>query len=243
MGAMALFGEKYGDRVRMVDIGGEWSRELCAGTHVARSSEIGVINLIGEQSIGSSNRRLESLVGFDAFKAFASDREIVTDLVSDLKVPQDHLLERIESLNQQLKAAEKRLAAVESARVTEQAPALAQSAKTIEDMTVVSEEVAGLSSSDDLRTLALRVRELLSSKPAVVALIASIDEKPVVIVTTTPAARELGAHAGNLVKLAAQELGGGGGGKPDVAQGGGSDNAKIASALQAITASLDRSAH
>lgn len=243
MGAMALFGEKYGDRVRMVDIGGEWSRELCAGTHVARSSEIGVINLIGEQSIGSSNRRLESLVGFDAFKAFASDREIVTDLVSDLKVPQDHLLERIESLNQQLKAAEKRLAAVESARVTEQAPALAQSAKTIENMTVVSEEVTGLSSSDDLRTLALRVRELLSSKPAVVALIASIDEKPVVIVTTTPAARELGAHAGNLVKLAAQELGGGGGGKPDVAQGGGSDNAKIASALQAITASLDRSAH
>ena len=243
MGAMALFGEKYGDRVRMVDIGGEWSRELCAGTHVARSSEIGVINLVGEQSIGSSNRRLESLVGFDAFKAFASDREIVTDLVSDLKVPQDHLLERIESLNQQLKAAEKRLAAVESARVTEQAPALAQSAKTIENMTVVCEEVAGLSSSDDLRTLALRVRELLSSKAAVVALIASIDEKPVVIVTTTPAARELGAHAGNLVKLAAQELGGGGGGKPDVAQGGGSDNAKIASALQAITASLDRSAH
>lgn len=242
MGAMALFGEKYGDRVRMVDIGGEWSRELCAGTHVARSSEIGVINLVGEQSIGSSNRRLESLVGFDAFKAFASDREIVTDLVSDLKVPQDHLLERIESLNQQLKAAEKRLAAVESARVTEQAPVLAQSAKTIANITVVSEEVAGLSSSDDLRSLALKVRELLSSKPAVVALIASIADKPVVIVATTPAARELGAHAGQLVKLAAQELGGGGGGKPDVAQGGGSDNAKIASALQAITASLDRSA-
>ena len=242
MGAMALFGEKYGDRVRMVDIGGEWSRELCAGTHVARSSEIGVINLVGEQSIGSSNRRLESLVGFDAFKAFASDREIVTDLVSDLKVPQDHLLERIESLNQQLKAAEKRLAAVESARVTEQAPALAQSAKTIANITVVSEEVAGLSSADDLRSLALKVRELLSSKPAVVALIASIGDKPVVIVATTPAARELGAHAGQLVKLAAQELGGGGGGKPDVAQGGGSDNAKIASALQAITASLDRSA-
>src|SRR6478736_1618361 len=90
-GAMALFGEKYGDVVRMVDIGGPWSRELCAGTHVSTSAEIGLVSLVGESSVGASNRRIEALVGLDAFRELAAERAIVSQLTSSLKTPRDQL--------------------------------------------------------------------------------------------------------------------------------------------------------
>src|SRR5690606_17914409 len=102
LGAMALFGEKYGDRVRVVDIGGPWSRELCAGTHVSSSSEIGMISLVSESSIGSTNRRVESLVGIEAFRNFAVERAIVQQLTTGLKVPRLELVERVSDLSAQL---------------------------------------------------------------------------------------------------------------------------------------------
>ncbi|MGA7149740.1 MAG: alanine--tRNA ligase, partial [Microbacterium sp.] len=114
LGAMALFGEKYGDTVRMVDIGGPWSRELCAGTHVSSSAEIGLINLVGEASVGASNRRVEALVGLDAFRSLAAERAIVSQLTSTLKTPRDQLAARIAELTASLKAAEKTIAAFES---------------------------------------------------------------------------------------------------------------------------------
>ncbi|HEY8588072.1 MAG TPA: alanine--tRNA ligase [Naasia sp.] len=238
LGAMALFGEKYGDTVRMVDIGGPWSRELCGGTHVASSAEIGLINLVGESSIGSTNRRIESLVGPEAFREFATERAIVSQLTSELKTPKDQLPERIANLLAELKAAERRIAEFEQQALTGRVPALVANAAPVGGVTAVLEMVGALRSSDELRSLASTVRERLAPQAAVVALAADVSGKPAVIVATTPAAREAGAKAGALAKLAAGILGGGGGGKDDIAQGGGSDRTAIPAALDAIRSSL-----
>jgi alanyl-tRNA synthetase len=238
LGAMALFGEKYGDVVRVVDIGGPWSRELCAGTHVARSSEVGVINLISEASVGSTNRRVESLVGIDAFREFAAERVLVSQLSSSLKTPKEQLPERIADLVSSLKAAEKKIAAFEASAVRERVPAIAANAAPVGPVTAVIEHVGSLSSSDELRSLALAVREKLGSAPALVSLIADIGGKPVVIVATNQAARDAGVRAGELARKASQRLGGGGGGKDDLAQGGGTDAGEIPAALEAVRAAV-----
>jgi alanyl-tRNA synthetase len=237
---MALFGEKYGDTVRVVQIGSPWSLELCAGTHVGRSSQVGLINLVSEASIGSSNRRVESLVGIDAFRDLAAERAIVNELTASLKTPREQLPERITDLVASLKAAEKRIAEFESAALNERVPALVARAARVGSVTALVENIGELNSSDELRTLVTSVRGRLGSDPAVVALSATVGGKPAVIVATNDAARSLGAKAGALAKAAAGILGGGGGGKDDLAQGGGSDVSAIAAALDAITTALPR---
>jgi alanyl-tRNA synthetase len=238
LGAMALFGEKYGDTVRVVEIGGPWSLELCAGTHVSRSSEIGLINLVSETSVGSANRRIESLVGFEAFRELAAERAIVNELTTNLKTPRDQLSTRIGDLLASLKAAEKRIAQFESAALSERIPALASSARSIGAVTLVTQNVGSVASSDELRSLVLGVRERLGAVASVVALAGDVAGKPAVIVATNDAARQSGAKAGALAKRAAGVLGGGGGGKDDIAQGGGSDVAAIGAALDAISAAV-----
>jgi len=240
LGAMALFGEKYGDTVRVVQIGSPWSLELCAGTHVGRSSQVGLINLVSEASIGSSNRRVESLVGIDAFRDLAAERAIVNELTANLKTPREQLPERITDLVASLKAAEKRIAEFESAALNQRVPALVAQASRIGAVTALIENVGELNSSDDLRTLVTSVRGRLGSGAAVVALAATVAGKPAVIVATNDAARSLGAKAGALAKTAAGILGGGGGGKDDLAQGGGSDVSAIGTALEAISSALPR---
>ncbi len=238
-GAMALFGEKYGDTVRMVDIGdGSWSRELCAGIHVRSSAEVGLVNLVSESSVGSTNRRVEALVGLDAFKDLAAERAIVGQLTSTLKTPREQLPERITSLVEQLKAAEKKIAAFEARALSGRVPALVENAARLGAYLAVVEDLGELSSADELRSLATSVRERLGSDAAVVALAARVGGKPAVIVATNPAAREAGAKAGILAKQAAATLGGGGGGKDDMAQGGGTDVAAIGAALTGITSAL-----
>ncbi len=238
LGAMALFGEKYGDTVRMVDIGGPWSRELCGGTHVASSAEIGLINIVGEQSVGASNRRIESLVGIEAFRELAAERAIVSTLTSSLKTPREQLPQRIAELAASLKAAEKKIAAYEARALLERVPALAASAGRAGGVAFVSDDMGTLASADDLRSLVLGVRDKLGSAPAVVALGAVIGDRPVVIVATNDAARALGAKAGALAKGAAGVLGGGGGGRDDVAQGGGTDAGKLPDALRSVAEGL-----
>jgi len=238
-GAMALFGEKYGDTVRMVDIGdGGWSRELCAGIHVRTSAEVGLVNLVSESSVGATNRRVEALVGLDAFRDLAAERAIVSQLTSSLKTPREQLPERIASLVAELKAAEKKIAAFEASRLSGRVPALAENAARVGAFLAVIEDAGELASADDLRSLVTAVRERLGTEPAVVALAARIGGKPAVIVGTTPAAREAGAKAGVLAKQAASTLGGGGGGKDDLAQGGGSDAGAIGAALDGIRSAL-----
>ncbi|MFJ4174422.1 alanine--tRNA ligase [Microbacterium sp. NPDC089696] len=237
-GAMALFGEKYGDVVRMVDIGGPWSRELCAGTHVASSSEIGLVSVVGESSVGASNRRIEALVGQDAFRELAAERALVSQLTASLKTPRDQLAERIADLSSSLKAAEKRIAQFEAKERAGQVPAIADAATRVGAFHVAAQSLGDVASADDVRDLVLGVRERLGSDPAVVALGAVVNGRPVVVVATNDSARAAGAKAGVLAKRAAAVLGGGGGGRDDVAQGGGTDAAAMSAALEAVSQEL-----
>ncbi|WP_067199583.1 alanine--tRNA ligase [Microbacterium sp. XT11] len=237
-GAMALFGEKYGDVVRMVDIGGPWSRELCAGTHVSSSAEIGLVSIVGESSVGASNRRIEALVGQDAFRELAAERALVSQLTSTLKTPREQLPERIADLTASLKAAEKRIAQFEAKERAGRAPAIADAAVREGAFLVAAQSLGELASADDVRELVLAVRERLVAEAAVVALGAVVNGRPVVVVATTEAARSAGAKAGALAKRAAGVLGGGGGGRDDVAQGGGADAAALPAALDAVSQEL-----
>lgn len=238
LGAMALFGEKYGERVRVVDIGGPWSRELCAGTHVGRAAEVGMINLVSETSVGSTNRRIESFVGLEAFQNFAAERAIVQQLTTGLKVPRFEVVQRVSELTTQLKAAEKKIAQLEASRLAEQLPRLEASAERLGALQAVIQSVGTVGSADDVRSLAQQLRERLSAEAAVVVLAGDAAGKPVVIAATTPGAREAGLRAGGLAKLAAGVLGGGGGGKDDLAQGGGTDPQNIPDALDAVRREL-----
>ncbi|PYY38446.1 alanine--tRNA ligase [Curtobacterium sp. MCBD17_030] len=235
LGAQALFGEKYGAEVRMVDIGGPWSRELCGGIHVASSSQVGLVNLVGESSVGSTNRRVEALVGLEGFRELAVERTIVSQLSSALKAPRDDLPGRVQSLLEDLKTAQKRIAEFESANLQQRVPAIARTAERVGAVALVAQVVDGLSSGDDLRALATGVRGQIGSDAAVVVLGAVIGGKPVVIVATNDAARSAGVQAGPLAKEAAGVLGGGGGGKPDLAQGGGTDASALPAALRAVS--------
>ncbi|WP_136035847.1 alanine--tRNA ligase, partial [Microbacterium sp. K35] len=202
-GAMALFGEKYGDVVRMVDIGGPWSRELCAGTHVSTSAEIGLVSVVGESSVGASNRRIEALVGADAFRELAAERALVSQLTASLKTPREQLPERIADLAASLKAAEKRIAQFEAKERAGQIPAIAEAASRIGAFRVAAQSLGEVASADDVRDLVNGVRERLGSEAAVVALGAIVNGRPVVVVATNEAARSAGAKAGALAKRAA----------------------------------------
>jgi alanyl-tRNA synthetase len=218
----------------MVDIGGPWSRELCAGTHVSHSSQIGLINIVSESSVGSTNRRIESLVGLDAFTSLAAERAIVNELSATLKAPRDHVTTRVADLIASLKSAEKRIAEFESQAVREQIPALLAKAAPLGAVTAIVETVTGVASADDLRLLVSGVRDHVQAQAAVVALGAIIDGKPSVIVATTELARKSGIKAGALAKAAASILGGGGGGRDDMAQGGGNNAEQLPAALVGV---------
>jgi alanyl-tRNA synthetase len=237
LGAMALFGEKYGETVRMVDIGGPWSRELCAGTHVERSAQIGLVSIVSEASVGSSNRRIEAFVGNQAFTSFAAERAIVHELATSLKVPREDLVARIADLTVSLKNAQKRVADFESANLKDLVPGLLSQLNESGDVATILSEVS-VSRVDDLRDLAVAVRDNVQNRSCVISLASVIDGKPSIIVLTTSAARDAGLKAGALVKLAAGVLGGGGGGRDDMAQAGGSDVTRLPEALSAVAQAI-----
>ncbi|WP_323101736.1 alanine--tRNA ligase [Intrasporangium sp. YIM S08009] len=238
LGAMALFGEKYGERVRVVSIG-EWSRELCVGTHTPRIGQIGVVKLLGEASIGSGVRRVEALVGADAYTHLAREAAIVSQLTDTLGVRRDELPDRIGGILSRLRDAEKEIAAVRQAQVLGAAAGLVASARDIAGVTFVSHDAGAGVGGDDLRALVTDVRSRLGNdRPALVSMAAVANDRPVVIVATNERAREAGLKAGAFVKLAAQTLGGGGGGRDDLAQGGGTDASKVSAALGVVEDAL-----
>jgi alanyl-tRNA synthetase len=235
LGAMALFGEKYGDRVRVVSIGGDWSRELCAGTHVKRSGQLGLVTLLGEASIGSGVRRVDALVGDGAYGFQAKEHALVGQLTGMLNVRTEELPDRIGGLMSRLKEAEKELAAVRQGQLLAAAGQLAASAEVVGDARVVTHDAGAVASADDLRALALDVRGRLGeSAPTVVAVAGVSKDRPLVVVVTNAAARERGLKAGAFVKAASGVLGGGGGGKDDMAQGGGQDATAVPAALAGV---------
>ena len=236
IGAMALFGEKYGDQVRVISVG-DWARELCGGTHVSRSGQLGVIKLLSESSIGAGVRRVEALVGVDAYKFLAREHVLLnslTDLIKGART--EELPERISDLLAKMKEIEKELAAVRSAAAMSDLSSLAAQAKLINGTSLIAVKIADGVVVDDLRKIALDLRN--RNADSVVVLISVTDGKPVLVAAVSDGARAKGIKAGALVKIGSTILGGGGGGKDDFAQGGGTSTAEISNALTAIEKAL-----
>ena len=232
LGAMALFGEKYGDQVRVVSVG-DWARELCGGTHVARSGQLGLIKLLSESSIGAGVRRVEALVGVDAYKFLAREHVLLSSLTEIIKGARtEELPERISDLISKMKDIEKELATLRTDAALAKSSELLKTKKDIGSLALISAQISDGINSENLRTIALDLRSKTPS--GVVVLISVTDSKPILVVATSEKARAGGIKAGALVKIGSAVLGGGGGGKDDFAQGGGVDVSKINEALTTI---------
>jgi alanyl-tRNA synthetase len=243
-GAMALFGEKYGDEVRVISVG-DWARELCGGTHAGRSGQLGVIKLLGESSIGSGVRRVEALVGGDAYRFLAREHVLVAQLSEALKVRPEELPERVNSIVEKLRAAEKE---IEKARLTQLlagGATLAAQAENVGGVHVVAHRADG-AGGGDVRTLALDVRgRLPAGEPGAVVIIGTQSDsggsgKVSVVAAVNDAARDRGLSANALVGAIGPVVGGRGGGKDDLAQGGGSDPSRIDEALGLVRSEVAR---
>jgi alanyl-tRNA synthetase len=237
-GAVALFGETYDESVRVIQIGGPWSRELCGGTHVSRSSQVGLVSLIGEASVGSGSRRLEAYVGFEAFQFLAAERALVSALTESLKVPREQLIEKVSATIDELRTAQKKLASLSMDELKSRLPKLVEGAKDVGPAKLVAESIGAVDSADQVRELVVALREKFEPAAAVVAIAGESAGKVIFLVATTKAARESGIGAGKLVKEASEILGGGGGGKDDIAQGGGPNVASLSKAFAAVERSI-----
>ena len=231
MGALALFGEKYGEQVRVVEVG-DYSRELCGGTHVARSGQLGLVKIMGESSIGSGVRRVEALVGIDAFRFLARESLLVSQLTEQLKTPRPDLAERIAGIVARLRDAERDLQRAQSARLANVATELAAAAANVNGVAYVAHQAPDGTAADGIRKLALDVRgQLPADRPGVVVIASVPAERPAVVVAVTDQARARGLAAGSLIVTATGVLGGRGGGRDDVAQGGGAELGDAAARL------------
>jgi alanyl-tRNA synthetase len=255
LGAMALFGEKYGDQVRVVSVG-DWARELCGGTHMHRTGELGVVKLVGESSIGAGVRRIEALVGIDAYRFLAREHVLVAQLSEALKAPADELPARIDHLLTRLREAEREIDRVTASRVLGEAAGLAAEREPVggaDGVGLVAKLLPPGIRPADARSLALDVRSRASGAGPVVVVLGVPDEadradradraagadradraaatpngsatKIALVVSADAAAAERGAGAGAVMKVLAGELGGKGGGSSDVAQGAGNGDA------------------
>ena len=239
MGAMALFGEAYPDEVRVVEIGGPFSLELCGGTHVHNSAQIGPVTILGESSIGSGIRRVEAYVGLDSFRHLAKERALMAGLASSLKVPSEEVPARVASLVDRLKAAEKELERARVAGAWAAATNAVAGAERIGNVRVVAQRMSGGMTAADLRSLVGDIRGKLGSDPGVVALIAEGEDATVpYAVAANAAAQDLGIRANDLVKQLAAAVDGRGGGKADLAQGSGKDPTGIDAALDAVRSEI-----
>ncbi|TAM69174.1 alanine--tRNA ligase [Mycobacterium sp.] len=245
MGAMAMFGEAYPDEVRVVEIGGPFSLELCGGTHVHNSAQIGPVTILGESSVGSGVRRVEAYVGLESFRHLAKERALMAGLASSLKVPSDEVPARVANLVERLKAAEKELERARLAGAKAAATNAAAGAERIGNVRVVAQRMSGGMTAADLRSLVGDIRGKLGSDPAVVALISVISAGPEgesasvpYAVAANQAAQDLGIRADDLVKQLAATVEGRGGGKADLAQGSGKDAAGIDAALDAVRSEI-----
>ncbi|MDQ3886610.1 MAG: DHHA1 domain-containing protein, partial [Actinomycetota bacterium] len=238
-GAIAMFGEKYGDTVRVVTIG-NYSKELCGGTHVPNSADIGLVKLLSEASIGAGVRRVEALVGLDAFRFLAREHVLVAQLAEQFKARPEELVDRIGATVERLRAAERELEQLRAAAVQSSAAALAAGAEQVGDITLVAASTPHGVGGNELRRLALDVRTRLGDRPGVVVLFSADPPagKVAFIVATTASARERGLDAGKLVPILGPAVSGRGGGKPDLAQGGGSEPAGIPAAIEDVRREL-----
>ena len=239
LGAMALFGEKYGDEVRVVEVG-DYARELCGGTHVARSGQLGLVKILSESSIGSGVRRVEALVGIDAFGFLAKEHLLVSRLAELFRVPGEQVADRVEQTVTALRDAEKELEKLRAQMVLGGAGALAGQAKDLGGVAYVGTEAPEGAAGNDVRTLAQEIRgKIDTARPAVVAVASRANGKASLIVAINGAALGQGLSAADLVKGA---LSGRGGGNKELAQGGGVPADQVPALLAAVEKSVAESA-
>ena len=233
IGAMALFGEKYGDQVRVVSVG-DWAKELCGGTHVTRSGQLGLVKLLSESSIGAGVRRVEALVGYDAYQYLAREHVLLNSLTEIIKGSRaEELPQRISELVEKMKGMEKELSGVRSAKAMAAAGELLKKVKPIGSVNLIIDQLADEIAVDDMRSISTDLRGKLKAGIVVLATIAA--GKPLIVAAVSPEAIKLGVKAGELIKTGSTVLGGGGGGKDDFAQGGGVDSGAIVKAFAEIT--------
>ena len=231
IGAMALFGEKYGEQVRVVEVG-DYARELCGGTHVSRSGQLGLVKILSESSIGSGVRRVEALVGMDAFNFLAREHLLVARLADLYRVPSEQVADRVEQTVTQLRDAEKELEKLRAQLVLGGAAAFAAQAKDVRGVAYVGIEAPEGAAGNDVRTLAQEIRGRIdAARPGVVAVAARSNGKASLVVAVNPAARSRGLAANDLVKAA---FSGRGGGSPDLAQGGGLPESAVPNLLLTV---------
>ncbi|MGH3774260.1 MAG: alanine--tRNA ligase [Pseudonocardiaceae bacterium] len=235
MGALALFGETYDEEVRVVEIGGPWSRELCGGTHVERSSQINTLTVIGESSVGAGLRRIEGYVGLDAYRFLAKERALARNISDLLQVPTSEASDRVSALLKQLRDAEKEIAQLRSAQLKRLASEFVEGATDVYGVSVVARHLSEPANNDELRKFVIDIRDRLDDRPVAVTVTTLANDKPIVVAVVNDKGRERGLKAGDLVRVAAKVLKGGGGGKPDIAQGGGTDPLATIDALREVT--------
>jgi len=238
MGAIALFGETYDETVRIVEIGGPWSVELCGGTHVEHSSQIGPVAITAESSVGSGLRRVEAAVGIEAFHRLAAERTLVNQIAATLKVQPGELPARIENLLERLRSAEKELAGLRAAALGNVAGTLAQGAVDVAGVALVAGSAPDGTNAGDLRNLASDVRGRLGERPGVVALFAPAHASVPFAVAVNQAGIARGLAAGELAKSLLPVIEGRGGGKKDLAQGAGARPDRVPEAIEALRAAV-----
>lgn len=240
MGAMALFGENYGDQVRVVEIGGPFSMELCGGTHVSHSSQVGPVAVLGESSIGSGARRIEAYSGLDSFAYLSRERALAAGLATALKAPSEELPDRIAALTDKLKEAEKEIAQLRRQQLLARSSEYLSAARDIDGVKVVTAKLPEGTAAGDLRTIAMDLKARLGNQAGVVILAApGADNKVPFVVGATKEAVARGVASGHLVGVFGSHVGGRGGGKPDMAQGSGNDASGLEAAFVAVVNELE----
>jgi len=228
MGAMALFGEKYGERVRVVVVDG-FSKELCGGTHVRSTAEIGLFKIVSEAGIGAGMRRIEAVTGYGAHEYLNLQNELLKEASAALKTRPEEIVTRIDTLNGRVRDLEKEVGTLTTKLAKNEVQELLTAASTIKGVQVVVGQVAA-ADMDNLRATGDMVRDRLQS--GVVVLGAVSGEKVNFVAMATADCVAKGIHAGKIIKETAKVAGGGGGGRPDMAQAGGKQPEKLSEALQ-----------
>ncbi|OMP67596.1 alanine--tRNA ligase [Domibacillus epiphyticus] len=228
MGAMALFGEKYGDIVRVVSIG-DYSLELCGGCHVVSTAEIGLFKVLSESGIGAGTRRIEAVTGEGAFRYLNEQAEVLKEAAAKLKTNTKDILAKADSLQADLKELQRENESLSKKLSNIEAGSLTDQIKTINGVQLLAASVQA-ADMNSLRTMADELKQKVT--PGIIVLAAPADGKVNVVTAVTGDLTEKGYHAGKLVKEVAGRLGGGGGGRADMAQAGGKDPSKIEEALQ-----------
>lgn len=228
MGAMALFGEKYGDIVRVVSIG-DYSLELCGGCHVINTAEIGLFKVLSEGGIGAGTRRIEAVTGEGAFRYLNDQANLLKDAAAKLKTNPKDILVKADSLQAEMRDLQRENESLSKKLSNIEAGSLTDQIETVNGVQLLAAQVEA-PDMNALRTMADELKQKVT--PGVIVLVAAADGKVNVVTAVTGGLTEGGFHAGKLVKEVAGVLGGGGGGRPDMAQAGGKDASKIDEALQ-----------